>query len=155
LIDPEYFGNILSDLDVELYDTLRARIEAMQVVLIEFDVELDVKVFEPKHLPAMFYMSQEDVQKRDFENIQNESGDLWAGIADAVLDFEPGFRSKLFLNYNNEIVQKLLNTTSGKPIEPYVQMIYFNALLMGHYPISHKELDRMNENILFLINNNL
>ncbi len=155
LIDPEYFGNILNDLDVELYDDLRARIEAMQVVLMEFDVELDVKAFEPKNLPAMFYMSQDDVQKRDFENIQSESDDLWAGVSDAVLDFETGFRSKLFLNYSNEIVQKLLNTDSSKKIDPYVQMIYFNALMMGHYPISNKELARMNENILFLINNNL
>lgn len=155
LIDPEYFGNILNDLDLEVYDALRNSIEAMQGVLIEFDVELDVKVFEPAHLPALFYMSQENIQQRDFESIKNEADDLWAGVTDAVFDFQPGFKSKLFLNYNNEIVQKLLSVNTSKALEPYVQMIYFNALLMGHYPVAPKELDRMNENILFLINNNL
>lgn len=155
LIDPEYFGNILKDLDVEVYDELRTRIDALQAVLIEFDVELDVKVFEPAHLPALFYMSQENIQQRDFESIKNESDDLWAGVTDAVFDFQPGFKSKLFLNYSNEIVQKLLSVHTTKALDPYIQMIYFNALLMGHYPVSHKELDRMNENILFLINNNL
>ncbi len=154
-IDPEYFGNILSDIDIDTYDLLRNKLDHLQAILIEFDVELDIKSFSPDHLPALFHMSQNAMQRRDFENIRDESNDTWAGVTDALFDFSTGFRSKLFLNYQNPIVQKLLQTPTAQKLDPYILMLYFNALMMGHYPISPKELERMNENILILIHNNL
>ncbi|MDJ1493846.1 HSP90 family protein [Cytophagaceae bacterium DM2B3-1] len=154
-INPEYFGNILNDIDIEIYDLIRKRIDVLQAILIEFDVELDIKAFSPEHVPAMLHMSQDSIQKRDFKSIRDESDSLWAGVSDAILDFDPGFRAKLFLNYKNEIVKKLLYTEASKKIDPYIQMLYFNALMMGHYPLSGKELDRMNENIMILLNTNL
>ena len=30
-------------------------------------------------------------------------------------------------------------------------MIYFNALMMGHYPVTSNELDQMNQTILTII----
>lgn len=155
MIDPEYFGNILKDIEVEEYDRNVDNIDLMQRCMIEFDVQIEVKTFEPATLPALYYMSQENIEKRDFENIKNESDDTWAGITNSIIDFSPGFKSKLFLNFNNEIVHKLILNATAKDLNTYLQMIYFNALLMGHYQMTNKELARMNENLLLMINKNI
>jgi molecular chaperone HtpG len=154
-IDGAYFGEVLEDIDIETYDRYRKQVSQMQYCLADYQVQLDLKTFEPNQLPAMLYMSQQSQEVRDFESIKNNADDLWGDISDAMIDFEIGFRAKLYLNYANPMVQKLLLIMDPKALEPYVRMIYFNALMMGHYPMNGQELQDMNSAILNLMEKSL
>ncbi|WNJ18406.1 HSP90 family protein [Pontibacter sp. G13] len=154
-VNAQFFGSILQDPDIEVYDRYRPLIESLQAMLMEFEVELDLKQFEPAELPAMCYMSQQNLQQRDLKQINDEAKDDWAGVTASLFDFSPTFRSQLFLNLKNPIVQKLFEVKQIKKLEPHVQMIYFNTLMMSHYPLTAKELACMNENLLTIIDQSL
>ena len=80
----------------------------MQYALVDHDVELELKAFDPSRLPALIYMSQQNVEKRDFKEIQQAVDPFWSDITGSVMDFVPGFKTKLYLNFSNPIIKKLL-----------------------------------------------
>ncbi len=149
-IDTEYFGNILNELSLEEYDQVRDRLAQLQYHIQEFNCELEIKRFFPESMPAIFYMSQDNLLERDITSIQDESDDLWADITDSVFEFSAQFHSKLFLNYDNPLVRKLLHGKDSTVDGLFVEMIYVNSLMLGHYPLKHKELEVMNTNLLKL-----
>lgn len=151
-IDVEFFGNILKDVSLEETDRYRDRLKQLQYHLDYFNCELEIKQFSPDSLPMIFYMSQQSLIERDVANIQQESDDLWSGITGAVFSFEQAYHSKLFLNLNNPTIQKLLNQTTGASDELFMETMYINSMLLGHYPLNKKEMDIMNNNMEQLLN---
>lgn len=151
LIDIEYYGNILSDLPIEIYDAIQSRVVDLQFHLEDFLCELEIKSFEPEKLPAIFYMSQDSMLERDLTNIKEESDDLWSGVTDSLFSFNTQYLSKLFLNYNNPLVVKILTSKNKDLDKVFVQMVYVNALMMGHYPLKNTELELINSNLLVLL----
>ncbi|MGB0840327.1 MAG: HSP90 family protein, partial [Chitinophagales bacterium] len=111
-IDTEYFGNFLNDISIENHDLFRNRLDRLQIHLNAFKCELDIKQFAPENIPAIFYMSEKKLIERDVTKIKEESNDLWAGISNMVFQSVGGFQSKLYLNFNNPIVRKLLHADS-------------------------------------------
>lgn len=151
VIDTEYFGNILKSLSIEVFDRHKSRLDTLQDYLLKFDCELEIRQFVPDNIPAIFHLSERKMMARDIEQIKNDSNDLWAGISGAVFEPTVSFRSKLFLNFNNSIVQKLLRKPQEKMERPLVETLYINAMLMGHYPLNQQELDAMNENLTYIL----
>lgn len=151
-IDIEFFGNILKDLPIEEVDRYRERLKQLQYHLDYFNCELEMKEFSPDSLPMIFYMSQKSLIERDVKTIQQESDDLWSGITDAVFSFEQAYHSKLFLNRNNPTIQKLLNQPTSSSDELFMETMYINSMLLGHYPLNKKEMDIMNNNMEQLLN---
>lgn len=151
-IDVEFFGNILKDLPLEEVDRFRERLKQLQYHLDYFNCELEMKEFSPDSLPMIFYMSQKSLIERDVKTIQQESDDLWSGITDAVFSFEQAYHSKLFLNRNNPTIQKLLNQPTSSSDELFMETMYINSMLLGHYPLNKKEMDIMNNNMEQLLN---
>ncbi|UII27049.1 HSP90 family protein [Fulvivirga maritima] len=151
-IDTEHFGNILMPLDIEVYDQTQERLMRLQDYLLNYDCELEIKQFEPDNIPAIYNLSNKKLMDRDVGRIQEESNDLWAGITGAVYEPSASFNSKLYLNYNNPIVKKLLEKAHEGMEEALIQSLYFNAMLMGHYPLNQEELEGMNKNLMYILN---
>lgn len=151
-IDVEFFGNILKDLPLEEVDRFRERLKQLQYHLDYFNCELEMKEFSPDSLPMIFYISQKSLIERDVKTIQQESDDLWSGITDAVFSFEQAYHSKLFLNRNNPTIQKLLDQPTSSSDELFMETMYINSMLLGHYPLNKKEMDIMNNNMEQLLN---
>lgn len=149
-ITVEFFGNILNDLSMEEYATYEDKIESLKFNLAEFKCFVEVKKFKPNDIPALFYMDNQQILGKDISNIKEESDDFWASISENVFTTQT-YQSKLFLNIENPIVINLLTTEKPEIEKIVLEMIYINALMMGHYPISIKELKMMNNNILDII----
>jgi molecular chaperone HtpG len=123
----------------------------LQYALKVYKCLVEVKRFQPDTIPALFYMDKDQVAGKDIENIKEDSDDFWSSITESV--FKPQeFDSKLYLNLQNQIVLKLLNGTAPDTEKLILEMLYINAMMMGHYPISNKELNMLNHNTIALIN---
>lgn len=150
-IDVEYYGNIMKDVSIETIDKVGGRIQDLQYHMEAFSCELELKSFAPESLPVIFFMSQKSVLERDIKSIKEESDDLWAGITDAVFDYTHAYHSRLFLNYSNPIIQKLLDAPKAKQDRLFMETLYINSMLLGHYPLNNDELDIMNNNMVQLL----
>lgn len=150
-ITVEYFGNILKDLELEEYQQFEDKIDALQFLLKDYKCMVEVKRFQPNTIPALFYMDKEQVSGKDIENIKEASDDFWVSLSENVFDTQE-FESKLYLNIENQVVQKLLSGVDASSEKIILEMLYVNSLMMGHYPISSKELQMMNQNIITIIN---
>lgn len=150
-ITVEYFGNILEDLGIDEYNDYEDRIDQLQYVLKEYKCLVEVKRFQPDSIPALFYMDKEQAVGKDIENIKEESDDFWSSITETVFAAQE-FDSKLYLNLNNPIVLKLLSGINPENEKLILEMLYVNAMMMGHYPVSNRELNMLNHNTIALIN---
>lgn len=150
-ITVEYFGNILKDLELDEYQQFEDKIDALQFLLKDYKCMVEVKRFQPNTIPALFYMDKEQVSGKDIENIKEASDDFWASLSENVFHTQE-FESKLYLNIENQVVQKLLDGVDVSSEKIILEMLYVNSLMMGHYPISSKELQMMNQNIITIIN---
>ncbi len=150
-ITVEFFGNILNDLSLEEFSLYESKIEELKFALSDLKCYVELKRFKPNDIPALFYMNNDQILEKDINTIKEESDDLWASISENVFTTHT-FQSKLFLNVENPIVVKLLTTSKPDSEKMILEMLYINALMMGHYPVSAKELKMMNNNILNIIN---
>lgn len=146
-IDVEYFGNILNDVSIEVTDRTEARIRELQYHVEMFSCALELKSFSPESLPVIFFMSQQSLLERDITSIKNESDDLWADITSAVFDFSQTYHSRLFLNWNNPIIRRLLEMPKSSSDALFMETIYINSMLLGHYPLNNREMEVMNNNL--------
>lgn len=148
-----YFGNILNDVSLDEYDTCETRIRVFQKHLAKFRCELFIKKFEPAAIPAIFHLDLAKQIEKDIDSIREDSNSLWASISSGLFQPDHGYRSKLFLNYNNPIVSKLLKNTDSKLDQPFIEILYTQAMSLGHYPLSHDEMTIMNKNLIFIMDN--
>jgi len=59
--------------------------------------------------------------------------------------------TQLVLNYNNSLVQKLATTPDRNLIGRALQMLYVQALLLGHRPLNAREMKLLSDGLLGLI----
>lgn len=150
-IDAEYFGNILNDLAVAEYNIFEERIESLQGYLNTYKCKLDVKKFKPESIPALFYMSDKTVFDRDVTEIKKSSDELWSFISDSVFQQQENLHSKLFLNYENPVIQRILKNINPDLDKMIIETLYVNSMMIGHYPLSPLELEAMNKNMIVMI----
>jgi molecular chaperone HtpG len=150
-IDSAYFGNTLEDLSIEESDLYEIRIKTLGKFLENFGCRLDIKKFQPDSIPALYHANQNLMLSRDIESIQEESDDLWASVSKNIFETSPQQTSILFLNIENKTIKSLLENENATLDEIIIQVIYTNAMLMGHYPLNKDELKAVDLNLHQLI----
>ncbi|HMF18396.1 MAG TPA: hypothetical protein VKE98_14395, partial [Gemmataceae bacterium] len=58
---------------------------------------------------------------------------------------------QLFFNFNNPLVRRLTGLKNKKLVNRSVQLLYVQALLLGHHPLNSKEMRLLNEGLLDMI----
>ena len=56
--------------------------------------------------------------------------------------------SRLCVNLNNKLIQKLSTQKDFATIEKFIATIYVNALLQGHHPLSQKEMNVLTDSLI-------
>ena len=138
-IDTAYFGDFLGEVDFDIYTQLLDRLSELQEYMDAFNCQLVMKEFEPQSMPAIYYASNEVSASRDIKNIQEISTDLWAGISKNLAPHTDDFTT-LYLNLKNRVVNSLLHSKSQLD-KQLIEVIYLNAMLLGHYPLNPMELE--------------
>jgi molecular chaperone HtpG len=113
----------------------------------------DIKKFEPDNLPMLYYMSGAVDRDRTIREAMTQSNPLWNNLLHHLVgDVTQSDYSVLCFNFNNPVVQRLLGMEHEELLSNLLQVLYVNALMLGHHPVNSKELHVFNTNILHLAN---
>ncbi|EAD1479429.1 HSP90 family protein [Listeria monocytogenes] len=153
LIEPEEMTNKLRPMTVSEEQAYQPILTEMNSMMAEFDTDVLIKHFEPKDLPTIFIHSTATQELRELERAVEETNSVFSDILESIQkEQEPAPLAHLYLNLDNELIKRLF--TSGKTVKELsviVNVLYIQALLLGHYPLKRKEMVLMNQNMLRIL----
>ncbi|MBT2293104.1 HSP90 family protein [Paenibacillus albidus] len=141
------FTDITADERRYYYENTRTADAALQ----RFRCQIQLKRFKPSELPALYTLSKESSDLRSLEAAKEVSTDALSSVLNSLgSSFQAAAYSTLYFNLDNPVVSRVF---SGDPamLPAAVEMLYVNALMMGHYPMSRQELAVLNEGIIRFI----
>jgi molecular chaperone HtpG len=104
-------------------------------------------------LPALYSTSSEGRFLRSLEQSREIADPLWSGVLEGMARRERPATpaAQLVFNHSNPLIRRLVEVTERAVVERSVQMLYVQALLLGHHPLSAKEMRLLNEGLLALL----
>jgi molecular chaperone HtpG len=151
-VDPAGLTQSFEDLTLAEREEVFALVRAADLVLQPFRCGADVKKYHPVELPALYSAGADAQFLRSVEQSKELSNALWSGILDGVAGQRGGdVYARLCFNYRNPLVHKLARVRSRPLLERAVQMLYVQSLLLGHHPLSSREMALLNDGLLGLI----
>ncbi|CAH1203631.1 Chaperone protein HtpG [Paenibacillus sp. JJ-223] len=130
------------------YDALRLADAALQ----RFRCRAEVKGFKPSDLPVLFTLSKETSTLRALEKASEESTDLFSSVLGSLSTaMNSAGYSTLYLNVSNPVIQRVLTSPDPQMTPLAIEMLYVNALMMGHYAMNRQEHAVLNQGIIRFI----
>lgn len=153
LIQPEEMTDKLLPMTLEEETAYQPILQQMNEMMAEFDADVTIKHFEPQSLPIIFIHSTATQATRELERAVEETSSVFSDILESIQKEQaPAPLAHLYLNLDNELIKRLF--TSGKTVDELsviVNVLYIQALLLGHYPLKRKEMELMNQNMLRIL----
>jgi molecular chaperone HtpG len=150
--DPSSLTQSFADLTLEEREQAFALVKAADLVLQPFKCSAEIKKFEPAELPALYSTSSNAEFFRSVEQSKEVADTLWSSVLDNLTDKDgTDLYSQLCFNFHNPLVRKLIRVKDRAVLQRSVEMLYVQALLLGHHPLSAREMKLLNEGLLGLI----
>jgi molecular chaperone HtpG len=151
-VDPAALTQSLEDLTLEEQEEVFPLLRLADVVLRPFRCAAEVKKFLPRELPTLYSTSAEANFLRSVEQSKEVADPLWSSVLDSVAKKpSAGTYAQLCFNYQNPLVRRLVRVKDRGVLQRSVQMLYVQALLLGHHPLSAREMALLNDGLLHLI----
>ncbi len=121
-------------------------------VLKKYDCKAALKEFRPFDIPALYTVNEKAIQARQIRRSKESANDVFMGM---LSSFEEEVKNEssacLYLNTNNLIIRKLIDCDDKDKICCYIEILYVQSLLSGHFPLLHDEMKILNENLFRLM----
>lgn len=121
-------------------------------VLKKYDCKAALKEFRPFDIPALYTVNEKAIQARQIRRSKESANDVFMGM---LSSFEEEVKNDssacLYLNTNNLIIRKLIDCDDKDKICCYIEILYVQSLLSGHFPLLHDEMKILNENLFRLM----
>lgn len=165
----EKLGRVLPDTPVELFSASQlpqgfeeltaeereavARLRRVAEEALEpFHCEVSIKKFRPPEVPTLYGDVDDGAFQRDVERAREESDALYASVLEGVLaESHEEERPQLCFNLLNPVVRRLGRVRDMARLRLSVEMLYVQALLLGHRPLTAREMALLNQGLLGLI----
>jgi len=144
---PQSFEELTLDEREAVFPLLRMA----EQVLAPFRCGVVVKKFFPSEVPTLYSSDAEGAFRRDAERAREESDDLYAGVLEGVMAATDGELAQLCFNLHNPVVRQLAAVADRNVLKLSVEMLYVQALLLGHHPLNAHEMALLNQGLLGLI----
>ncbi|HDT9530628.1 TPA: HSP90 family protein [Listeria monocytogenes] len=153
LIQPEEMTDKLRPMTADEKQAYQPILTEMNSMMAEFDTDVLIKHFEPKDLPIIFIHSTATQELRELERVVEETTSVFSDILESIQkEQEPAPLAHLYLNLDNELIKRLFTSEKTvKELSVIVNVLYIQALLLGHYPLKRKEMVLMNQNMLRIL----
>jgi molecular chaperone HtpG len=151
LVDPAGLTQTFDELTLAEQEQMFGLLRTADVVLQPFRCAADCKKFRPPELPAMYTTTRDANFLRAVEQSKEVADPLWGGVLDNLAGKTPNHYAQLCFNGHNPLVRKLAQVKNGPLLQRAVQMLYIQALLMGHHPLSAREMKLLNTGLIGLI----
>jgi molecular chaperone HtpG len=155
-VDSSGMMQALDELTLEERERMIGLLQAADKVLRPFRCVADAKKFRPQELPALFTISPQAEFRRSVEQSQEVADALWSDVIGNLVEagLADGY-ARLCFNYQNPLVRKLSTVKDSAVLRRSLQMLYVQALLLGHHPLSADEMKLLNEGLIELIERGL
>jgi molecular chaperone HtpG len=151
-IDAEDMVDTLADLNEAEDRSAAAFLELAETALSPLRCRAELKRFDPAELPCLYTSSAEGQFLRTLERSKDVAAPAWSGILGALSPANANLPTgQLCFNFSNPLVQGLLTVTDGPVLRRAIEMLYVQALLMGHHPLSEAEMKLLSGGLLALI----
>ncbi|URN06935.1 HSP90 family protein [Actinomadura madurae] len=130
---------------------LRPFLAAAQRAVERLGCEVVVRDFDPASLPALYLTSRDAQFREELTRAREEAGELWADVLGAVGATAGADRPQLVLNHRNPLARRITALGDGGPVEPAVQALYGQALLLGHHPLRPADTAVLNRSFIGLL----
>ncbi|EAC6951535.1 HSP90 family protein, partial [Listeria monocytogenes] len=142
LIEPEEMTDKLRPMTGDEEQAYQPILTEMNSMMVEFDTDVLIKHFEPKDLPIIFIHSTATQELRELERAVEETSSVFSDILESIQkEQEPAPLAHLYLNLDNELIKRLFTSEKTvKELSVIVNVLYIQALLLGHYPLKRKEM---------------
>lgn len=165
----EKLPRVLPDAQVELFSAAQlpqgfeeltaeerqtvARLRQVATEALEpFRCEVSIKKFLPPEVPTLYGDVDDGAFRRDVERAREETDELYASVLEGALT---GLREEelpqLCFNLRNPVVRRLARVRDDAQLKLSVEMLYVQALLLGHRPLNAREMALLNRGLLGLI----
>lgn len=121
-------------------------------ILKKYDCNVSLKEFEPFEIPALYTINERAEESRRIKRSMESANEVFRDMLSA---FQSEIASQssacLYLNTNNLIIRKMLTMDDDRKIGCYIEILYVQSLLSGHFPLLHNEMQVLNENLCRLM----
>ena len=121
-------------------------------ILKKYDCKAALKEFRPFDIPTLYTINEKAYEARQIRRAKESANEVFMGM---LSSFEEEISSRtvacLYLNTNNLIVRKLIDCEDKEKIRCYIEILYVQSLLSGHFPLLHNEMKILNENLYKLM----
>lgn len=130
---------------------LRPFLAAAQAAVARLGCEVVVRDFDPASLPALYLTSRDAQFQEELSRAREQAGELWADVLGAVGATAAPDRPQLVLNHRNPLTRRITALGADGPVEPAVQALYGQALLLGHHPLRPVDTAVLNRSFIGLL----
>jgi molecular chaperone HtpG len=155
-VTPGSFTQSFTYLTLDEQDETAKFLRTADEVLRSFKCMTDMRRFSPNELPAIYLVDEEANFRRSVEQTKQVVDDLWSSVLDNIDLPDPGQDfSQLCFNYSNPLVSKISKKSDEHLQKLAVKLLYTQALLLSHRPLSSNEMKLMNESLLELLDHSM
>ena len=120
-------------------------------VLHPFRCRVDIKKFQPQDLPALYSISREGRFQRQVEHTRARSNTLWSCVLEGLVQRDIVQAGTLCFNLRNPLIRRLTSLRSPQRRQRLIEILYVQALLLGHHPLNAREWQLFNQSLLHLL----
>ena len=127
-------------------------------VLKKYDCKVQLKEFRPFDIPALYTINEKAYQQRQIKRSMEAANEVFSDMLSffeedikSSSDGKNGAKACLYLNTNNLVIRKLIESSDRERMGCYIEILYVQSLLSGHFPLIHDEMKALNENLYRLM----
>ncbi len=121
-------------------------------ILKKYDCKPVLKEFRPFEIPTLYTINEKAYKARQIKRSRQKANNVFMGMLDSFEnDIAASTVACLYLNTNNLIIRKLINCDDDDKLSCYIEILYVQALLSGHFPLLNNEMKVLNENLYRLM----
>jgi molecular chaperone HtpG len=151
-VDASNLSHNFEFLTLDEQDEMGEFARAAEEVLRSFNCSVEVRKFSPVDLPALYTASTEASFRRSVEVTKEVTNTFWSSVLDR-LDESAASEAEghLCFNYRNPLFYKVSRMQDERLLRLSIQVLYVQSLLLGHRPLTSKEMKLLNEGLLGLV----
>ncbi len=143
---------MLEDSDMDGDEETEQFLANVSKILRKYDCKSYVKQFSPFDIPALYTINEQAKNARQIQRSLESANDIFADMLSSFgSDISNKTQACMYFNTNNLTVRKLIQTKDQERLKCFIEILYVQSLLSGHFPLLHNEMKTLNENLCKVI----
>lgn len=140
-VDATNLSDSLRDLTIDERDRVFDFVKLANLVMQPYQVEVDIKKFQPENLPVLYTTNESADFLRSIDQAKEAGDELLSGVLDSLAPTASSAQAQLCLNMENPMIQQLVQVNDRDLQSRAIETLYIQSLLLGHYPLKTKEMN--------------